>query len=345
MPRSLLSLILDPLTAIFSALITLPVVYLFLDDRRYFEACLIAHFIWLSLVLLKSYRRPEQQSETQIAEPVKPPSDFNIPAEANLPEPEVPAPVPSSPAERIMERVKTRLQALELPSEMEELLSSYFRLAVKAELNLVALKPSVEIAATKCEAVQQQVISVEKIALETKLLALNDAFDAAASNESGRGFGMVAKEVGRVSHSASRVSEAIELEMSAISGTSKQLVVELDKLCFHSLAYCYQNDSEIRHGIHQIETASKKLKQQLSRAVTLLSEDRQSAGSFTQNRTDPVVGTVVSQLQEDISAMLEALERINADLLALHLHPLRLLPDVGRLKTIVDAVVEETGLE
>ncbi|HET8706590.1 MAG TPA: methyl-accepting chemotaxis protein [Pseudomonadales bacterium] len=345
MPRSFASFIRDPLVAIFAALVSLPPIYLLIDDRRYFEGSAVVLLVWLAAILITNHRKSnETQAEPEpVAAPPASERETELTDEPHA-KPVSDSP-PPGPVDRQMEAIRVRLQALELPSEMEELLNSYFRLIVKTHLNLTALMPSVEIAATKCEAVQQQVLSVEKIALETKLLALNDAFDAAASGESGRGFGMVAKEVGRVSHSASRVSEAIELEMSAISSTAKQLASELSQVSVHALAHSYQDDTELRGWIHQTESACKKLKLQLSRAVALLSEDRQSSGTFTQNRTDPVVGTVVSQLQEDITAMLEALESINADMLALHLHPLRLLPDVGRLKTIVDAVVEECGLE
>ncbi len=342
MPRSFLTIVKDPLIAIFSALVTLPAVYLFVDDIRYFETGLAAHIGWLGLVLIKNHQRKNNVEEIDRESGTEPePEDPALPVTFEEERIEVPLTL----LDRIMERISASLQALELPPEMEELLSGYFRLAVKAQLNLQALKPTVEIAAGKCEAVQQQVLTVEDIALQTKLLALNDAFEAAGSGEPGRGFGMVAKEVGRVSHSASRVSEAIELEMSAIISTSKQLAEQLTPVCFHSLANSYQNDAEIRSWIHHVETASKRLKQQLGRAVTLLSEDKQNTGSFTQNRTDPVVGSVVNQLQQDISVLLEALEQINADLLSLHLHPLRLLPDVGRLKSIVEAVVAESTLE
>jgi len=344
LPRSLPAILKDPLLAVFSALITLPAVHLLVADRRYFEALLIAHLVWFGGVLIQS-RVHSGASTLRVNEEVEAalvsePAASDAPVLTPVAEPE-----PITPTQRILDRVRARLQALELPGEMEDLLTSYFRLAIKARLNLAAVTPTIQVAAAKCEAVQQQVVSVEKIALETKLLALNDAFDAAASGESGRGFGMVAKEVGRVSHSASRVSEAIELEMNAISGTANKLAAELNGVSFAALAHCYENDTEVRGLIHQIEFAGKRLKQQLGRALTLLSDDRQSNGSFTQNRTDPVVGTVVNQLQEDIGAMLEVLDQINADLLALHLHPLRLLPDVGRLKTIVEAVVEEAGLE
>lgn len=343
MPRSLLTIAKDPLIAMFSALVTLPSVYLFVDDIRYFATGLVAHIGWLGLVLIKNRQRKsnvekiDRESDAESA-----PDALAISPVASV---EERIDVPLTPLDRIMERISASLQALELPSEMEELLSGYFRLAVKALLNLQGLKPTLEIAAGKSEAVQQQVLTVEDIALQTKLLALNDSFEAVGSGESGRGFGMVAREVERVSHSASRVSEAIELEMSAIISTSKQLAEELTPVCFHSLANSYQNDAEIRSWIYQLETASKRLKQQLGRAVTLLSEDKQYTGSFTQNRTDPVVGNVVNQLQQDISILIEALEQINADLLSLHLHPLRLLPDVGRLKSIVEAVVAESALE
>jgi len=78
--------------------------------------------------------------------------------------------------------------------------------------------------------VEQMAQSINKIAKQTRLLALNASIEAARAGEHGRGFAVVASEVQKLAVESSEVSEKISKKISDISGSVKKTVESLKQM-------------------------------------------------------------------------------------------------------------------
>lgn len=120
--------------------------------------------------------------------------------------------------------------------------------AIQAEVNLSAQK--VEAMGQRSVEIEAIVATIEEIANQTNLLALNAAIEAARAGEHGKGFAVVADEVRKLAERASAATKEIGSLVKEIQTTVKDAVSAMQV-----------SAREVKHGAEQAKEAGKALEE------------------------------------------------------------------------------------
>lgn len=121
---------------------------------------------------------------------------------------------------RIMAEVERIVDMINVNTEQTRQVSELTEAAVKAakegDGSMKGVLEAMENINTQAEEISQIIAVIEQIAEQTNLLALNAAIEAARAGENGKGFGVVASEIGKL---AAKCSQAVQSTSGLINST------------------------------------------------------------------------------------------------------------------------------
>lgn len=177
---------------------------------------------------------------------------------------------------------------------VQETIASMERIQREVE----ASSTSVEELGAKGEKIGQIVQTIEDIAGQTNLLALNAAIEAARAGEQGRGFAVVADEVRKLAERSGDATKEIA-ELIADVQSNVQKAVEAMKVTAEEVSGGARSSTSARQALLQIDAAIEAVKV----AVDQAAESSESMLSEVQKVSDAI--TSVAAISEESAASAE----------------------------------------
>lgn len=150
---------------------------------------------------------------------------------------------------------------------------------------------NVKILGERSAEIGQVIETIQGIADQTNLLALNAAIEAARAGEQGRGFAVVADEVRALANRTSEATDSIATVIKGIQDETQKLVKEMEISVRHAQdgAQMAGNSGDVVNGIVSSIT---QLNEQVSRVATAAEE---------QSATSDDVSATVTKIEQDIA--------------------------------------------
>ena len=160
----------------------------------------------------------------------------------------------------------------------------------------------------KAEQILESVDSIQEIADETHLLALNASIESAAAGEFGKRFAVVASEVRRLSERAKEFTEEIQVVVNEVNTSTKDSI-EVTRKGLESVAKGVQIAHRAGDALGKMQDMSSKT----SRAVhtIAMATSRQSDNSQEFEATMRAIADLIQESAEQMQGSREAAVRLN----------------------------------